>query len=241
MPMRPGSILLAPTTPSTVRVAPDDRCTSIPSSISRAITESICCSVARSFMTTTMTFSSDPVPAFALLSLGAASLVDDALEDAHDGFRCERPGKLGGRLPDRRQHLRLAVRLIHRQPHVVFQAPHFNGARHPHVQQPHQLPVDDVNPVPQVLDRQAFSQRTYSSTRVSRSAEAPASAITFTSALPTTAASAQRPTSRTCSGVEMPKPSATGRSLTARMRRTICSAPSAIWSRTPVTPRREMA
>ena len=34
----PGSTLCAPTTPSTVRVTPDDRCTSIPSSTRRAIT-----------------------------------------------------------------------------------------------------------------------------------------------------------------------------------------------------------
>src|SRR4029453_7948280 len=54
-PISSGSILWAPTTPSTVRVTPDDRCTSIPSSIRRAITASTCASGARSFITTTMT------------------------------------------------------------------------------------------------------------------------------------------------------------------------------------------
>ena len=43
-----------------VRVAPDDRCTSIPSSMSRAITASICPSLARSFITTTMAYSPTP-------------------------------------------------------------------------------------------------------------------------------------------------------------------------------------
>ena len=75
---------------------------------------------------------------------------------------------------------------------------------------------------------QDFSHRTYSSTRVVRSSDAPASAITLTSALPTTAASAHWPTSRTCSGFEMPNPRAIGRALTARIRPTISCAPSAI-------------
>ncbi len=43
-----------PTAPSTVRVTPVDRCTSIPISTSRATTCSICASVARSSITTTM-------------------------------------------------------------------------------------------------------------------------------------------------------------------------------------------
>ena len=62
----------------------------------------------------------------------------------------------------------------------------------------------------------------------------------LTSALPTTAASAHRPTARTCSGCEMPKPSATGSEVARRMRATSASAPSATVSRAPVTPSREM-
>ena len=38
----------------------------------------------------------------------------------------------------------------------------------------------------------------------------------------------------------MPKPSAIGSGVTARIRRTIASAPAATWSRAPVTPSREM-
>ena len=41
-----------------------------------------------------------------------------------------------------------------------------------------------------------------------------------TNALPTTTASTCRPSSATCSGLEMPKPTASGRSVTARMART---------------------
>src|SRR5215510_13254225 len=102
MPISPGSILLAPTTPSTVRVAPDDRCTSIPSSMSRAITESICASVARSFITTTIALLScfQIFAAFTRHAFGATRLVDDALEDPYDRVRGQRTRQLGGGLPD---------------------------------------------------------------------------------------------------------------------------------------------
>src|SRR5262245_2363809 len=123
----------------------------------------------------------------------------------------------------------------------MFQPADFHRAGDAHVQQPHELLVDHVDTGPQFLDGQDFSQRTYSSTLRLRSAEAPASAMTLTSELPTTAASAHRPTSRTCSGREMPNPSATGRSLTRRIRSTMPCAPSAMRSRAPVTPRRELA
>src|SRR5688572_16063090 len=247
------STLCAPTTPSTVRVAPEDRCTSMPSSISLAMTESICASVARSFMTTTMavlrgTPQGAPyvalpqfIPLRARLALGATRFIDDAFENPDDRFGGERTSQLRRRLADAAEHLRFAFRLIDRQARLVLQASHFNGTRHAHVEQPYQLLVDHVDAGPQLLDCQDFSQRTYSSTRPSRSSAAPASAMTLTSALPTTAASAQRPTSRTCSGFEMPKPRATGRSLTRRMRCTISCAPSARRSRAPVTPRREIA
>ena len=65
-------------------------------------------------------------------------------------------------------------------------------------------------------------------------------AITDTSALPTTAASAKPPISATCSGRETPKPSAIGSDVCARMRRAIASAPDETRSRAPVTPSREM-
>ena len=58
-------------------------------------------------------------------------------------------------------------------------------------------------------------------------------------ALPTTTPSACRPISATCSGVEMPKPTASGRSVTARMERTSGSTASESESCSPVTPVRE--
>ena len=50
-----GSTLCAPTTPRTDRFTPVERCTSMPCSTRLATTFSICASVARSSMTTTMT------------------------------------------------------------------------------------------------------------------------------------------------------------------------------------------
>src|SRR3954467_9207886 len=237
------STLCAPTTPSTVRVAPEERCTSMPISMRRAMTVSICASVARSFITTTMTLLScfQILAAFARHPLGATRLVDHAFENADDRFGGQRPRQRGGGLPDLGQYLRFALRLINREAGLMLEATHFHRARNANVEESHELIVDHVDPAPQLLDGQDFSQRTYSSTRLFTLSEAPASAITFTRALPTTAASAHWPTARTCSGLEIPKPSATGRSLTALIRATICSAPSASWSRTPVTPSREIA
>ena len=57
--------------------------------------------------------------------------------------------------------------------------------------------------------------------------------MTLTRALPTTAASAHRATSDTCSGREMPKPTATGSVVSARIRATSASAPDATVCRAP--------
>src|SRR4030095_10233934 len=98
MPINSGSILWAPTTPSTVRVTPDDRWTSIPSSIRRWMTESICASVARSFITTTMTLLSDRrtevFTGGTRFAFGSPCLVNDAFEDADDGVGGQRSGEL---------------------------------------------------------------------------------------------------------------------------------------------------
>src|SRR4029434_4781376 len=65
--------------------------------------------------------------------------------------------------------------------------------------------------------------------------------ISLTIALPTTAASAKHHTSRTCSALEIPNPTATGKSLTDLTRLTRASASRVILSRSPLTPAREMA
>ena len=65
--------------------------------------------------------------------------------------------------------------------------------------------------------------------------------ISATIRLPTTAASACCQTSLTCSGVEIPNPTATGRSVNRRTRWTRFAAASDKLCWTPVTPARETA
>src|SRR6476646_7962761 len=106
-----------------------------------------------------------------------------------------------------------------------------------------ELRVDVINPLPELVDplyTALFSHRTYSPARSATSGAAPCSAITLTSALPTTAASADWQAFATCSGDEIPNPSATGSDDCARTRATSVVTSSARRSRTPVTPRREI-
>src|SRR5258705_4727326 len=130
-------------------------------------------------------------------TFGSPRLVDDAFEDPDHCLRRQRAGEVVRRLPDLLEHFLLAVRLVDRHAKLVFQLADFDRAGDPHVQQPHQLVVNDVDAITQLVDAQDFSQRTYSSTRVLRSRDAPSRAMTSTRALPTTAASGHCPTSRT--------------------------------------------
>ncbi len=58
-------------------------------------------------------------------------------------------------------------------------------------------------------------------------------------ALPTTTASTMRPSSATCSGREIPNPTASGNFVMARIERTSGSTAPDSESRSPVTPVRE--
>ena len=64
-------------------------------------------------------------------------------------------------------------------------------------------------------------------------------AISSTSAEPTTAASATRAMAAARSGVRMPKPTATGRPVAARMRATAGATAASSASSVPVTPATE--
>ena len=72
-----------------------------------------------------------------------------------------------------------------------------------------------------------------------RSGASPSAASFLTIALPTTTASAHCATARTCSGVEMPKPTAIGSEVVARISATRLAMLSARSLRSPVTPSRE--
>src|SRR5262249_12685744 len=80
--------------------------------------------------------------------------------------------------------------------------------------------------------------RTNSSSRCGSSGPAFCS-ITRTIALPTTTASTCAPNSATCSGFETPNPTASGRSVTARMLRINGATDDESESRSPVTPVRD--
>src|SRR5262249_55528940 len=125
-------------------------------------------------------------------------LVDDAFEEPLDDLIVERP--VVERLHVL-QHFLLALRLVDRNAHLALQPADLERACRARVQQPHQRLVEQVDPLPQVVDvgshASPFSQRTYAPALAATSGAVPCSAITFTSALPTTAASAQRQTSAT--------------------------------------------
>jgi len=70
------------------------------------------------------------------------------------------------------------------------------------------------------------SDCTNSAMRLTKFGEPANFSISCTIALPTTAASAKRQILRTCSAVETPNPTATGKSLTARLKRIGVSAPA---------------
>src|SRR5688572_15161698 len=152
MPIISLSTLPAPTTPRTVRVAPDDRCTSIPHSINRAMTMSTCASVARSSITTIMTSSPLPVlRAFCIRSftegrsravaahaggpLGPPRFVDDTLENPDDRLGRQGACQLAGRLPDAVEHLRFPLGLEDRQTRFMLEPAHFHRTRHSYIQQ----------------------------------------------------------------------------------------------------------
>src|SRR5258705_9614771 len=96
------------------------------------------------------------------------------------------------------EDLGLARGLVNRNAHLPLQPADFQRARGAGVQQLDERFVEQVYAAPQIvqiaLHACPFSQRTYAPARPATSGAAPCSAMTFTRALPTTAASAQRPT-----------------------------------------------
>jgi hypothetical protein len=87
----------------------------------------------------------------------------------------------------------------------------------------------------------AINSRANSPTREIASDGDAARSISATMAEPTTAASAYRQTSLTCSGLEIPKPTATGKPEKRLTRATNFSASALMSSRAPVTPARDTA
>src|SRR6185295_7076342 len=167
-----------PTAPSTVRVTPVDRCTSMPISTRRATTCSIWASVARSSITTTMASVSEKgaVPLFHSLlrkrgtapfsarlrfrgfvlavnqsPLQPPRLVDDPLEQPRDRVGAERA--FGRDAADVREHLLLALGLIDLDPELLLDPADLAGDARALVQQAHEHFVDAVDVVAQIVKR----------------------------------------------------------------------------------------
>src|SRR5215469_1799716 len=137
---------------------------------------------------------------------------------------------------------------------------HFQRATRALIEQFHQLAVDFVDaaaPVAQshgATSRRDMPWRAASFSEATSRAKALAAAstaagdafedvalsISDTNAEPTTAASASPPRMETWPGSEIPKPTAMGRCVTARARRSNAGKSSGKASRAPVTPVREM-
>src|SRR6185295_12870532 len=141
------------------------------------------------------------------------------------------------------EDVRLARRLIDLEADqflLVTDRERARGAFAQELDEPRVEVVDLLTKLVDPLYTALFSHRTYSPARSATSGAAPCSAITFTSALPTTAASADWQALATCSGDEIPNPTATGSDDCAFTRATSSVTSSARRSRTPVTPRREI-
>jgi hypothetical protein len=142
-------------------------------------------------------------PVFIRLPLEPARFVDDPFEQPADRLRVQRAAVGRHHVLE---HLTLAGRLVDRHAELFLAAPQLERTAGPLVQQPHDFLIQRVDLAPQVGERidhvatPDFSQRTSAATRAARSGAWPASAITFTSALPTTAASAIAHAAWTCSG-----------------------------------------
>src|SRR5712692_1925474 len=154
-----------PTAPSTVCVAPVERCTSKPIEISRSMTCWICSSVDPSCITTTMGVFSD-LPRNALLprvirtfgvvhgpALDRAGFVQDALEQPPDGRIRQRPA-VG--LFDAFQDLAFALGLVKRQRGSLLQPPDFQRATRALVQQLDQLAVNLVDLAAPIVNGHGF-------------------------------------------------------------------------------------
>src|SRR5262245_33175288 len=169
-----------------------------------------------------------------------SALVDHALEDAPERVAVERARVV---LLDAVEDPLLAVGLVDGHPDRALDAADLDRARRAAVQQLHQLVVDLVDAPPQIGDLGLPPAYVVLVSHFTRAPRSPCgcSSRKRTRALPTTTASAAAAASFTCSGVEIPKPRATGTAVSARSRATSGRASSESAWRSPVTPMRLMA
>ena len=125
-------------------------------------------------------------------ALQAPRFVDDSFEQPLDRLVIQRPRIDPLHVPE---DFRFARRLVDLEPQQLLLVADLQRARRARAQQLDEPLVDRVDLLPKLVDAAhtaLFSHRTYSPARSATSGAAPCSAITLTSALPTTAASAER-------------------------------------------------
>src|SRR6185295_546702 len=183
-------------------------------------------------------------------ALQAAALVDDSFEDALDRGRIQRPRVLPHHPL---QDPGLPLRRVDGQAERPLHLPDLHRARRPAVEQPHQLLVDRVDAAAPLVDGVGVCRRRRLAvggrlqiallSHLTWPATSPSgcSSRNRTSALPTTTASATEAAAATCSGVEIPKPRATGSRVSALIRASSGRASPESASRSPVTPVRLIA
>src|SRR2546427_8331451 len=156
-----------------------------------------------------------------------ARFVNDPLEQPPDCCLGARPAV---RALHAFEHFAFALRLIERLMFRLLYVPDFDGAARPLVQQLDELLVDLIDAAAPLIDGHgatsrrlipcraaSFSARTRSPRAAAAASGDFARSISFTSAEPTTAASASPPRIETCPGSDMPKPTAMGDRKSTRL------------------------
>src|ERR1700682_6279440 len=183
-------------------------------------------------------------------TLRRARFVNDAFKEPANGGVRQRAGIMRlGIL----QNFFFALGLVERKIRFDLEAADFQGAFGTLVEKLDKFSVDFVDAlapsveVHRIASRRERPLRPASLSDATRVASAEAAesmdeafSISATSAEPTTAASASPPKRETWPGKEMPKPTAMGSCVLARMRRSSTGTSSGILSLAPVTPVREM-
>src|SRR5580698_36529 len=181
-----------------------------------------------------------------LASLQRTRFVDHPLEEAANRGVVQRTGVGAFGVI---QHIFLAIRLIYRQTHGALQTTDFDGASRSLVEKIEKLAIDGVDAAAPIFDRfrchhlpslagRLTPSRPARFKRPTRSPTASAAAsadedcsTAATIAEPTTAASAIPPSTATCDGSETPNPTAMGKRVCARTRRTSSGRPAGSASR----------
>ena len=189
-------------------------------------------------------------------ALQRSRLVNNSLEQPPDRGIGQRPRIRALHIP---QNFVLARRLIDRQSLQMFLVADLQRAMRALVQQRHEFQINFIYVAAPIIDAHdgfslpagiprwltpdlpaCFKVRIKFATASAARSGVAAFSISATIAEPTTAASAMPPSTETCVGSEIPNPTAIGKRVCCRTRRTSAGKSSGNASRVPVTPVREI-